>query len=251
MSHDMQKPILASVLALEVLGDSSQPADAQLPGLLRHLHALNGQHCSLQLQARGSAGKALTLIMPPDVQVGSALRRSLTAIEDFEQATPGSRVCALIHHGVVFAAHEGGQAVHVGSAVRLAHSALRRLEGSQRLAASADFFQHARDWANSPLRFTALSGAAAAEGLQALSLSSEEAAPSALNQDDDALREFLNARLAAEVGPFASVLVEAARRVAPSASALVLELAQEIESHQGRDDFTREGLAWIQARQQT
>lgn len=253
MNTSMQKPILASVVALEVRSMPGSQGEAALNGLLRHIHTLANQNCSIQLQARNNAAHGITVIMPPETQVGSVLRRCLHAMKNFEADYPGSQAHALIHHGVVFMAEEDGQVSHVGSAIKLAHSSLRRLENQNPLVASADFCKHAREWSDRLFRLSPLGGAAASEGLHALHLidtGNDQPKTAQIPPEHPALLAFLNARLAADVGPFASVLVEAARSIAPSAKALVLELAQEVDAPQARDDFTRDCLNWINQQEQ-
>lgn len=250
MSTDMQKPVLATVVALEIESAHTELAEAALKDLLLRLRTLSSHSSSVQLQARNGAANAISVVLPPEIKVGSALRRCQAAAQECERQFTGIRIKTLVHHGVVFAGQQGAQLSYVGSAIRLAHSSLRRFEASHALVASADFVAHAREWANSPLSFTPLAGVAASEGLQAITIQDTETdSPSGLSSNNPELLAFLNDRLAADVGPFARVLVESARLVAGSVSALISELAHEVEEAGARERFIADCQSWVKAQE--
>lgn len=253
-SPNMQQPILATVVAVELAPQGvAQPLAARVDALAHLLVSSIAQSCSVQRQSRPDATDGLTLVLPPNAPVGSVLRRATASARLFEGKHLGERVRMLVHHGVVFSAQEGKRESYVGSAIRSAHSILRRLVLERGAAATPEFAQYARDWPDSPLHFVPLEGSAAVEGLLQLSIdepSADDSARSArqLDKDDSELLRFLVHRLAEDVGPFASVLVENARRSASNVESLLAELAPEIDDMAARQRFVTAAQAYVDSR---
>jgi hypothetical protein len=240
-------PITTTVVAFDVSG--AGVADARVS---TSFDKVVGVARELGFVTQNAGGPNLTLTLALERDVGLALRKVAAAIAEFDESSAPLRVRAVIHHGVVFRNESNGQISYLGSAIRSTQSALRRAPAQGGLMATRDFLAHASTLTGLPFSFSAMTGAAAAEGMShvvlaesaAVSLSVEGGLPSA----DPAFGEFVKRRLAEDIGPFAGALVDRAIRSATLAAQLARVLSRDIDDKAARTRFELDVLAYVKSR---
>lgn len=189
------------------------------------------QGCDIQTSYRSDMELALALIIPAGSQTLSILRRLLNVQADFHRTHADARVRFLAHHGIVFPSAAG----HIGSSLRQAHARLNRMASGIDRAATTDFANFCAPWAAQHISFRQF--AQDEPGIVSFRLKATPLANAADDRIDDALVEHLTSCLAAHLGPFASVIVNAARRSSTTPRQLLEELCNEIDDPQARARF--------------
>lgn len=247
MSSQVSAPVSTTAIALDVPGadaaDSTQ--STSFTGVVNAARELG-----FVTQEPGSLN--LTLTLAPDAAVGAALRQMAVAIAAFETAAPPRRVRAVVHHGVVFRTESAGQISYVGSAIRSAQSALRRAPEAGGMMATRDFATYAAKFKDLPFGFEAMTGMAAADHISHIVFADNAVAQlhaaDRLASTDPAFVEFTKRRLAEDLGPFASALVERAVRSAATATQMVPALSREINDPAARARFEKDAMRFIKSR---
>jgi hypothetical protein len=248
-------PVLATVVAIElkpIIGNSCSTESIEtFAGLLSGALALA---CSVQRFEHVGEQTAYTLVLPPETQTAHVLRRLTGVAKEFGQVHGEVAVRFVAHSGVVFPTGATDRRAYAGSAIRSAHSMLRRLPLAVDQAATREFVSFIKTLPSSPIQFSPVPGASNADELMALRFSSESAPlpdgekASSIPVTDRAFGEFLTTRLAEDLGPFASVMVDSAQRLATTVEVLVKELIHEIESPAARQRFTKDVDTYLQQR---
>lgn len=239
MTESLGAPHPATVIAIGLqtrLDDSpSLPATRRiftnlLGGTLAH-------NCHIQPASGPAEELAFTAIVPDTTQALSLIRRLLSIQDEFQKTHPDTSARFVVHHGIVFPSAKG----YIGSALRSAHSRLIRMPRSTANAATNEFSAYTKTWAAHPIVFWELAEAHETLGLFSFELLHQTEPPAAGNTaSDEALQNYLTGRLAEHLGPFAEVLVDAAKRSSASPLQLIEELASEIDDAQAREKFRRD-----------
>lgn len=259
-------PVLATVVAMElkpIVGDScSSQSVATFAGMLSSALALT---CNVQRFDQAGEQTAYTLVLPPESQTTNVLRRLMGVANEFGQVHGDVIVRFVVHSGVVFPG-TGDKRTYVGSAIRSAHNMLRRLPVSVSQAATKEFVGYVGTLPSSPIRFSSLSGGTldgtadgtkdgtTADDLSALSIAPESSPDKgkentgAVAVTDADLAQFLSTRLAEDVGPFASVLVDSAQKLATTTNLMIGELLHEIENSEARERFEQDVHVYLKQR---
>lgn len=255
MAPSASTPALTTVIALDVPGLEGAVAQDVQVIFQRLVSSTARQIGSVTAETISGSTLGLCVVLPPEAPAAFALRRLIAALKEFEATDLTRRVRALAHHGVVFRTENASQVSYMGSAIRSAVSALRRVASGTGFAATRDFVGFVKEWPEVVFHFEPLKGPAGEDGLCALSLpegaESTVAAPGGktpLSSADPDLLVFIKRRLAEDLGPFASALVENARRSAPTAAQLVKELVHEIDKPAARKKFEADVMAWLDKR---
>lgn len=223
-------PHPATVIALGV-NTADQAARARFTELLGGTLA---HTCTLQPASHRDNELSYTAIVPDSTQTLSLLRRLLSIQQEFHQQYPAGAFRFLVHHGLVFLAD--GQ--FVGAILRSAQSRLSRLPAGIRQAATSEFADYVATWSVHPVTFSKLPSASEQPGLLDFSLHlSPDAEPADGSAQAEAFLRHLTKCLATHLGPFAEVIVDAARRSSASPQQMIEELASEIADATAREKF--------------
>ena len=237
MTEQLGAPQPATVIAISMHARSDL-ARRHFTDLLGSVMA---HACHIQ-PATGQSGElAYTAIIPDNAQTLSMLRRLLSLQTEFAQSHPDCTTRFIIHHGLIFPS----AARFLGAALRSAHSRLARLPANIRSAATVDFAEHVDTWPSKPITFSPLYTDSATVGLMAFSIqpNPDTEKPASLVHEVAFLRH-LTTCLANHIGPFAEVIVDAARRSSTGNVQLIEELANEIEAPKAREKFRSDALAF-------
>lgn len=244
----MSSPVLTTVVALEAqVTGNTRPAFA---ADFNRLVALEARQLGAVVEERyDDRHLCLVMVLPPDVTVSFALRRVAKALNEFEMQQPGSCVRGLAHHGIVFASTEGTTSKYVGSAIRAAQMVLQRTHVPSGMYASRDFASFAAAHPDqlmhlAPVQDSELHVVGFTEQINAVAAGTPVLGLSARNAD---FLVYIKRRLAEEIGPFASALIDNACRATTTATELAIEMGQEIEKEAARLKFESDVLAWIEA----
>ena len=246
MASQVSAPVSATVIAFDLVG--AVLAD---PGVSAKFDTLGAVVRALGYATQDPGKPNLTLTLAPEAAIGVAVSRVATAIAEFDAAAPPSRICAVVHYGVVFRSETGGGSSFTGSAIRATQSALRRAPPSGSLMATRDFSAQASKLADLPFHFEAMGGASGAEGLSHLVFGAAAVSANVgytLPSSDQAFVEFVKRRLATDIGPFAGALVDRALRSSTVATQLVKALSREIDNPDARVSFEHEVFQFIKSR---
>lgn len=247
MSSQVSAPVSTTAIALDVPGAAA--ADA---GIAENFAAVAVAARELGFVTQEPGGLNLTLTLAPEAAVGAALRHIAEAIAAFEASAAPRRIRAVVHHGVVFRTESVGQVSYVGSAIRSAQSALRRAPEGGGLMATRDFAAYTAKFVDLPFTLEALGGVAAADQMRGIVfLDKAVGLPDAadrLASADPGFVEFAKRRLAEDLGPFASALVERAIRSAATATQMVPALSRDIDEPAARARFEKDALRYIKSR---
>jgi len=197
--------------------------------------------CHLQSASGAEEPAAFTAILPDDSQVLALIRRLQSVQAEFHETHHDVTVHYVIHHGVVFPGPKG----YIGSAMRSAHSRLARLPADIPCAATIDFAAFTETWASRPIVFRDYDELPLNLGLLAYSLTDAMIAGAGRSLDQAALLTYLTSRLADYLGPFAEVLVDAARRSSSNTNQLIEDLAREIDDPHARHAFQSDVRAFL------
>ncbi|MCK9380962.1 MAG: hypothetical protein M0P95_07820 [Sulfuritalea sp.] len=240
-------PISTTVVAFDVSG-----AGAAEAGVVKRFDDVVVVARELGYVTQDAGSPNLTLTFAPETEIGSALHRVAGAITEFDGSSAPLRVRAVVHYGVVFRTVLKGQISYLGSAIRSTQSALRRAPEKGSVMATREFFAYASTLTGLPFSLKSINGTAAADGMSqvvfadiaAVRLPAENGLPSA----DPAFVEFVKRRLAADIGPFASALVDRAMRSAAMATQLVTVLSPNIDDATARASFERDVFGYVKSR---
>jgi hypothetical protein len=254
MAQQLGQPEAVTVIAIDLKPPRGgvSPLDSR-ETFARLLAGTVAQACLVQPAIRPDGELAYTAIVPDTGQTLAVLRRLVSIQTDFRYQHPDTAARFVVHHGLVFAAQTTGSKSYLGSAVRSAHSQLQRLPPQVDSAATAEFALITETWKSCPLQFQPLADAQSGLSLLTFALAAgdkTETAPATADSAlvDAALRLFLIERLAAYLGPFAEVLVDAAQRSARSRDNLIEEVSREINDLPTRECFKAEAMAFLDSR---
>ena len=228
---------------------------------------------------------AFTLTLAPDAVVDNAIARLDEFIINFERRSAPTRIRAVVHYGVVFRHESAGVVSYLGSAIRAASTALSRAHFAAGFFSTRDFSRFAAGLIPRPQSFTVEMGNEGTDNLSPVRLAGQAApapakgplvvdrltptpkrieptfsatkAPTVsvssqsthvLNSRDVEFLLFMKKRLAAEIGPFASPLVDSACRLAGTAKELATALSHEVDNPAARSRFEADALAYIKSR---
>lgn len=234
MAETLGSPRAATVIAIGLKAGAEHPLTPSATRMIISnllAGALAGS-CLLQSASGPDEQAAFTAILPDDSQVVALIRRLQGVQVEFHDTHHDITVHYVIHHGVVFPGPKG----YIGSAMRSAHSRLARLPAHIPSAATNDFAAFTETWTNRPIVFGDYDELPLSLGLLAFRLT-ETGAAGAASLDQAALLAFLTSRLADYLGPFAEVLVDAARRSSSNTNQLIEDLAREIDDPTARKAF--------------
>ncbi len=203
--------------------------------------------CSLQPAERHNGGWACTALIPDTGQTLALLRRMEDILADFHPQHPDAHARFVVHYGLAFATQPGNRRTYIGSAVRAAHSHLKRLPLEYDRAASGEFAVLAKAWSSDSIQFIDLPIPLAELGLFGFNLNRGEQGERSDGVIAAALRAHLEERLATHIGPFAQILVESAQRSSKSLDDFIVEVVREIDEKVVRTRVKDEARAYLQA----
>lgn len=246
VTSQVSAPVTTTVIAFDIAG-----ADSFEAAVLESFEKVVVAARKLGFVTQESGKPNLTLTLAPELEIGGILEQLAQAAAGFDAAATPMRLRGMVHHGVVFRTEDGGQVSYVGSAIRSTQSALRRAPATGGLMATADFTPYAATLPKLPFRLLPIGGGAF-EGMSHVIFSGMSVAPpragNQLPSADPEFVEFVKRRLAAEIGPFASALVDRAVRSSTAADQLVSLLSRDIDNPDARVRFEDEVLQYIKAR---
>lgn len=242
MSSEVSAPVTTTVIALDVPSDTPVSNDAKkhferiIVGIGRQLGAVT--------QEPGEPNVAIALA--PDAAVEPALLRVASAMADFEEAAAPLKLRALANHGVVFRTASGGTVTYMGSAIRSAQSSLRRVAADAGFVATGDFTAYMASTGKPPRNFEVRPGLA--DNMSQLRFADQRKGDSGLAGSDPALLDFLKARLAEHIGPFAGPLVDNISHSSMTAKEVVAALSHEVSDAKARQRFELDALNYVKKR---
>lgn len=195
-------------------------------------------------------GPQLSVTLEPNAAVGPQLQRLANAFADFEAQCAPLKVRGVAHYGTVFRSEAGGKLSYLGSAIRSSQSALKRTDVASGLLATREFAAYISGF-NPPLVPLKPLPTPSADGFTIIQLDgkgSSGARNTGLSVADPDFIVFLKKRLAEDLGPFATAMVENSRRNAATAQILVAELAREVDNVDTRRKFEADMTAYIKKR---
>lgn len=246
VSSQVSAPVTTTVIASDITG-----ADSFGAGVLESFDKVVATARELGFVTQESGKPNLTLTLAPELAVGGILEQLAKAAAAFDAAAAAIRLRAMVHYGVVFRTEDVGQVSYVGSAIRSTQSALRRAPVSGGFMATPDFSAYAAKLLNLPFRLQAIEGAPAAEGMKQIVFGGNSVATAAprpgslLPSADPAFVDFVKRRLAEDIGPFASALVERAIRSSTAAEQLVTVMSRDIDDPAARVRFEDDVMRYI------
>ena len=243
-SEVVSAPVSTTVIAMDLPASSTLSASA-LTGFDRVIGDIARQ---LGFVSTEEGGANLALTLAPGAVVAPVLMRLSTAMVDFETINDGLHVRAVAHHGVVFRTETGGNVTYVGSAIRAARSALRRVPATGGMVATREFVDFAAESHIQSKNFELLPPDAAMENLSPVHVIEHRKSREGLSGSDPALLDFLKKRLAEDVGPFAAPLVDNVSHSAMNAKEVVAALSHEINDAATRQRFELDAWAYIKKR---
>lgn len=239
-------PVTTTVIACDIAG-----ADSFDAGVLESFDKVLVAARELGFVTQEAGKPNLTLTVAPELEIGTILDKLAGAAAAFDAEGQSLRLRAMVHYGVVFRTEEIGQVSYVGSAIRSTQSALRRAPGKGGFMATADFSAHAAKLLNLPFRMQPMGGGAAVEGMSHLIFGGHSVAAvpprpgSLMSSADPAFVDFVKKRLAQDIGPFASALVDRAIRSSTAAEQLVTVMSRDIDDPAARVRFEDDVLQYI------
>lgn len=242
MVHDVSAPVSIAVIAVALDDAPDNPAKARVlfPWLCAQLSVLGAL-------VADPAGTALTLALAPGDDVANAIATIDGAIGEFEEQCPPARLRALAHYGTAFrATGPDGRPGFQGSAVRSALNLLRRTAAPAGFYATPDFARFAGS-----LKRQAVFELMAEQpyGLSPLLVvQRRKLVTSELHSTDPELILWLKARLAKDLGPFASPLVDNASHSTRTARELAAAVGHEIVNPRQRQHFDADVFRYLESR---
>lgn len=242
MVQDVSSPNSITVIAVEVLASPDNPATI----------GSDFESTVVLLSALGSvttenAGLSATIALEPDAELPAVVSRLDSIIGHFEERYPPARLRALLHYGTAFrATSPAGVPVFKGSALRSACNTLRRSSLDAGIYATADF-------ANFVTTLKAVSGfsvldAGAGELCPIVLADHRRGYTNELHSTDPELVAWLKARLASDLGPFATALIDNASHSTRTAKELAAAVGHEIVNPSDRQRFDADVFKYLRSR---
>lgn len=242
MVQDVSSPNSITVIAVEVLASPDNPATV----------GSDFETTVVLLSALGSvttetAGMSVVIALEPDAEVPVVISRLDSIIGIFEERYPPARLRALLHYGTAFRAiSPSGVPVFKGSALRSACNTLRRSPVGAGIYATTDFANLA----------TTLKGVT---GFSILDAGPGDLCPivlaehrrgytNELHSTDPELVAWLKARLASDLGPFATALIDNASHSTRTAKELAAAVGHEIVNPIDRQRFDADVFKYLRSR---
>lgn len=242
MVQDVSSPNSITVIAVEVLASPDNPATI----------GSDFESTVVLLSALGSvttetAGLSATIALEPDADLPAVIGRLDSIIGLFEERYPPARLRALLHYGTAFrATTPAGVPVFKGSALRSACNTLRRSALGAGIYATADF-------ANLVTTLKGVSGfsvldAGAGEFCPIVPADHRRGYTNELHSTDPELVAWLKARLASDLGPFATALIDNASHSTRTAKELAAAVGHEIVNPIDRQRFDADVFKYLRSR---
>lgn len=242
MVQDVSSPNSITVIAVEVLASPDNPATI----------ASDFESAVVQLSVLGSvcteaADLSVVIALEPDTEVSVAISRLDNIIAVFEEAHPPARLRALLHYGTAFrATSPTGVPVFKGSALRSACNTLRRSSVGAGIYATPDF-------ANLVATLKGVAGFSINDGcpgeLCPIVLAEHRRGyTNELHSADPELVAWLKARLASDLGPFATALIDNASHSTRTAKELAAAVGHEIVNPVDRQRFDADVFKYLRSR---
>lgn len=242
MVQDVSSPNSITVIAVEVLSSPDNPATI----------GSDFESTVVLLSALGSvstetADLSVVIALEPDAEVPVVISRLDSIIGIFEERYPPARLRALLHYGTAFrATSPAGVPVFKGSALRSACNTLRRSSVGAGIYATPDFANFV----------TTLKGVT---GFSVLDAGAGELCPivladhrrghtNELHSTDPELVAWLKARLARDLGPFATALIDNASHSTRTAKELAAAVGHEIVNPIDRQRFDADVFKYLRSR---
>lgn len=244
----MNIPVSTTVISLEVplpagvvLGETSARFEKTVEAAAKRVGSVIKEPSGLQL----------TVILPPDSSVGPLLQQLVDAFAEFESLCAPLLVRAVVHYGTVFGTGVASKTNYLSSGIRTSQSSLKRTVLTSGLVATRGFAAYAGGFNPPLLEFEARGGADAADGFSLVRLTPKSSnAPgnhADLSSANPDFLQFLKKRLAEDLGPFASTMIESARRTCLTAPLLIAAMTSEIDDKMARKRFESDLHAYLKA----
>lgn len=241
MVQDVSSPNSITVIAVEVLASPDNPTTigSDFESTVVLLSALGSVTSETSLSA--------TIALEPDAEVPVVISRLDSIIGVFEERYPPARLRALMHYGTAFrATTPSGVPVFKGSALRSACNTLRRSSLGPGIYATPDFANVV----------TTLKGVAGFSILDAgpgalcpiVLAEHRRGYTNELHSTDPELVAWLKARLASDLGPFATALIDNASHSTRTAKELAAAVGHEIVNPIDRQRFDADVFKYLRSR---
>lgn len=242
MSSEVNAPVSTTVIAVDL--PSATPVGNDAKTHFDRMIVSAGRQLGVVTQEPGEPNVAIAL--SPDAAIEPALLRVAAAMSDFARAMPAHKLRALVHHGVVFRTVSNGIETYMGSAIRSAQSSLRRVPVDAGFVATSDFTAFMASTGKPPRNFEVRPGLA--ENMSQLKFPEQRRDEGGLAGSDPALLDFLKARLAEHIGPFAAPLVDNVSHSSMTAKQVVAALSHEVSDPKARQRFELDATNYINKR---
>lgn len=242
MVQDVSSPNSITVIAVEVLASPDNPAtiESDFESTVVLLSALGSVSTE-------TAGMSVVIALEPDAEVPVVISRLDSIMGIFEERYPPARLRALVHYGTAFRAiSPSGVPVFKGSALRSACNTLRRSAAGAGIYATPDF----ASFVTTLKGVTGFSILDAGRGdLCPIVLADHRRAhTNELHSTDPELVAWLKARLASDLGPFATALIDNASHSTRTAKELAAAVGHEIVNPIDRQRFDADVFKYLRSR---
>lgn len=242
MVQDVSSPNSITVIAVEVLSSPDNPTTigSDFESTIDLLSALGSVTAE-------TAALSATIALEPDADVPVVISRLDSIIGIFEERYPPARLRALMHYGTAFRAiSPAGVPVFKGSALRSASNSLRRSSVGGGIYGTTDF-------ANFVTTLKTIAGFAIVEAgpgeLCPIVLTDLRRGHSnEIHSTDPELVAWLKARLASDLGPFATALIDNASHSTRTAKELAAAVGHEIVNPIDRQRFDADVFKYLRSR---
>ena len=240
--QDVSAPNLIVVFAIEALpSSSSTKAPSGLFSVLAHPFRELGSVIV------DPVGLSITVALEPGADVSTSVAGLGNLVERFEQEHQAMRLRSLIHYGTAFrAVGPGGVRSFQGSALRSASNALRRSSLPAGIYATPDFSGFVSTLKG--VQGFSLSSFESGEYPEVVLVGNSRGHTSELHSTDPDLVAWLTARLAKDLGPFASALIDNASHSTRTAKELAAAVGHEIVNPADRQQFDADVFKYIRSR---
>jgi len=241
--QDVSAPVSIAVVAIDVLAASGAEVSTQ-EGFEQTATRLG----SVGTVIKGDAADlTLTVALEPDAEVGASLNQLGSLVADFDEQYRTERLRILVHYGTAFRAIDAvGRASFLGSAIRSVSNALKRSSLGGGVYATPDFAGFAAGLKGAA-GFDVLK--AGADGFSPLQLGDRpKIVANEIHSTDPQLVDWLKARLARDLGPFASALIDNASHATRTAKELAAAVGHEIVDARARQRFDADVFKYLRSR---
>lgn len=242
MTLDPRSPISIVVIAVEVIASPENPP----------FTVTEFENAAVQLTDIGAvglevSGLALTVAFEPENGLAASVARLDGVMAEFEQRCAPARLRALIHFGTAFRARaSNGLPIFQGSALRSVTKSLQRLSLPGGTYASQEFLSFAANFKG--VLGCQIIPAQGKEYSELVFASHRKPVGQELHSTDADLVGWLKARLAKDLGPFASALVDNASHSTRTAKELAAAVGHEIVDPHLRRRFDADVFRYIASR---